>query len=474
MTAGRTPHYEFAVLTHAHIGVERIVDALRDVQREFPKGLLSAQLFGRASTAEVALLLRFSFFSYSSALRRHITREAERMSGKVLDPQILPPDERERFYDKKLVTMTVREELTLDGALAPLQRFFAQMRAVPTPAPAPKEAVLEMKYDTPAELAQSLQAWVAEGVIRLPTAARHPVGTALRILLTAGGGRPLEVKACVLQPAQGSQPLMASLESTDAARGFLEEHAQVAREGRALLRNAKGRGTDRYHTRLQVTFADADELRTELVTNISQGGVFVKTLTPPPVHSKVRLALVLPDGEPLETDAEVVHVVTAAEAQSRGIPAGAGFSFDRADVAFRERVAALLARYAQRKPRVLVVDDDNFFRQVLSDALSGAGFEVITAGTGEDALRVLIEQLYALDLLTLDLNMPGMGVFGLIDRIRRLGGETDLRVVVISSRGEEKLEVLRQSGHVSAALSKGVPVPEMMRQILSLLGRNAG
>ena len=61
----------------------------------------------------------------------------------------------------------------------------------------------------------------------------------------------------------------------------------------------------------------------------------------------------------------------------------------------------------ERRPRVLVVDDDETTRRLLSRALEPAGYEVESADTGEAGLHLLASQLY--DLVLLDLQLPGLG-----------------------------------------------------------------
>jgi two-component system, NtrC family, response regulator HydG len=59
------------------------------------------------------------------------------------------------------------------------------------------------------------------------------------------------------------------------------------------------------------------------------------------------------------------------------------------------------------RPRVLVVDDDQGIRTILHNLLSREGYEVTTAGSGEEGLKALGHDLF--DLVLLDLELPGMG-----------------------------------------------------------------
>lgn len=66
-------------------------------------------------------------------------------------------------------------------------------------------------------------------------------------------------------------------------------------------------------------------------------------------------------------------------------------------------------------PRILVVDDDRLIRTLLTSIFEMHGVECVTASDGEEALRHLREG--AFDLVLLDLMMPGMDGFGVLDAL---------------------------------------------------------
>lgn len=77
--------------------------------------------------------------------------------------------------------------------------------------------------------------------------------------------------------------------------------------------------------------------------------------------------------------------------------------------------------------RVLAVDDSLTMREMLRQTLSEAGFNVVLAEDGLDALDRLPEA--DPDLILTDLNMPRMDGFGLIDAVRK--GEISARVPIL-------------------------------------------
>ncbi len=60
-----------------------------------------------------------------------------------------------------------------------------------------------------------------------------------------------------------------------------------------------------------------------------------------------------------------------------------------------------------RRHVVLLVEDDEDNRELMAEVLAGAGYEVLTACTGADGVRLLSER--AVDVVVTDVGMPGMG-----------------------------------------------------------------
>ncbi len=67
--------------------------------------------------------------------------------------------------------------------------------------------------------------------------------------------------------------------------------------------------------------------------------------------------------------------------------------------------------------RILVVDDEEGIRDILTKAFTRAGYEVKTAASAEDALEILNQELYPLQII--DLQLPEMNGIELCRRVRR-------------------------------------------------------
>ncbi|MBI5198068.1 MAG: response regulator, partial [Nitrospirae bacterium] len=66
--------------------------------------------------------------------------------------------------------------------------------------------------------------------------------------------------------------------------------------------------------------------------------------------------------------------------------------------------------------RILVVDDEENIRLLYKGELEDEGYEVVMAGSGEEALEVFDK--VRPDLVTLDIKMPGMGGLRALEHIR--------------------------------------------------------
>jgi DNA-binding response OmpR family regulator len=84
---------------------------------------------------------------------------------------------------------------------------------------------------------------------------------------------------------------------------------------------------------------------------------------------------------------------------------------------------------------VLIVEDDPVLRSTLAYNLTREGFRVLTAGDGETGLAQAREERGALDLVVLDVMLPGINGFQVL---RALRAKSDIPIVMLSARGEEQ------------------------------------
>jgi DNA-binding NtrC family response regulator len=74
-----------------------------------------------------------------------------------------------------------------------------------------------------------------------------------------------------------------------------------------------------------------------------------------------------------------------------------------------------------KKGSVLVCDDEEIMRDVLSTILSDAGYKVELARTGEEAVEIYSQRPF--DIVLMDVSMPGMGGLTALEELIKLDGE---------------------------------------------------
>jgi diguanylate cyclase (GGDEF)-like protein len=117
--------------------------------------------------------------------------------------------------------------------------------------------------------------------------------------------------------------------------------------------------------------------------------------------------------------------------------------------------------------RILVVDDERFFRELYGEILSGAGHAVRTAGSGEEALRALAAE--PADLVVSDLVMPGMDGLAFIREARRL--DPELEAVAVTGRDDVRLAVSAMKSGCADFLLKPVEAEELSAVASRVLSR---
>src|SRR6187549_976230 len=83
-------------------------------------------------------------------------------------------------------------------------------------------------------------------------------------------------------------------------------------------------------------------------------------------------------------------------------------------------------------PTVLVVDDEKNIRRILEMVLTGEGYRVLEAESGEKALETLSNPHEPVDVAIFDLKLPGIGGLDVLQRLRADDATRDLPVIVIS------------------------------------------
>jgi DNA-binding response OmpR family regulator len=115
---------------------------------------------------------------------------------------------------------------------------------------------------------------------------------------------------------------------------------------------------------------------------------------------------------------------------------------------------------------ILVVDDDVELVGLLRFALQGAGYEVVTAFDGEQALARFAE--HRPDLVILDVNLPLLSGFEVLDQLRR---DSQVPVMMLTVRDTEEDEVFGLNLGADDYLKKPFSPRALLARIRSLLRR---
>ena len=121
------------------------------------------------------------------------------------------------------------------------------------------------------------------------------------------------------------------------------------------------------------------------------------------------------------------------------------------------------------RPRILVVDDEESIRELLSKTLALADYEIDLAPDGRTALDRL--RLIQYDLLITDLRMPGVDGLTVIREARRL--KTDLPVIIITGYSSEASAIEAVNLGVQGYLTKPFRVPRVLAAAAKALGETA-
>ncbi len=116
--------------------------------------------------------------------------------------------------------------------------------------------------------------------------------------------------------------------------------------------------------------------------------------------------------------------------------------------------------------RVLVVDDEPQIRRVMRATLTGLGYYVADARSGEEALEKMEAERF--DLVLLDMNMPGIGG---LEACREIRARWDVAVIVLTVRNAEKDKVQALDAGADDYITKPFSMPELLARIRAALRR---
>jgi DNA-binding response OmpR family regulator len=170
--------------------------------------------------------------------------------------------------------------------------------------------------------------------------------------------------------------------------------------------------------------------------------------------------------DPATAEIPVIIVSVLADRQ-RGVRLGAVDVLGKPVDA--DRLLEVVAQYARRHARIVIVDDDAGTRALLQDTLRGHGFEVIAFGNAQEALA-WIEDHHP-DLVLLDLKPAGLSGLDALARLKANPKTADIPVVIMTASATDPMGKRRQALAMGAAdfFLKPFPLEEFVAAIRRLL-----
>lgn len=125
-----------------------------------------------------------------------------------------------------------------------------------------------------------------------------------------------------------------------------------------------------------------------------------------------------------------------------------------------------------RRPLILVVDDEHDFRAIVSHVLDRGGYDVVSAGNGEDGLKMFAD--YGPDLVVLDGNLPDMDGIDVCRRLRATEKGKTVPVVMCTVRSAVGTVGDGLSAGVTDYVVKPFEMEELLERVAKALGKTRG
>lgn len=141
-------------------------------------------------------------------------------------------------------------------------------------------------------------------------------------------------------------------------------------------------------------------------------------------------------------------------------------------------LAALSQVSAERYPRIVIVDDTpdarRLIRRILqASSATGGDYEIFEAANGRQAIELIRQSLP--DLIILDLMMPEVDGFAVLDDLKAHTETAAIPVIVVTAKSLTPEDARRLNGHIHALMQKGEFMSDdLLEEIQALLNADSG
>ena len=130
-----------------------------------------------------------------------------------------------------------------------------------------------------------------------------------------------------------------------------------------------------------------------------------------------------------------------------------------------------LSESEHQRQQVLIVDDSELNRDMLSEML-GSAYSILTAGGGEECLEMLHEYGTGISLILLDIIMPGISGFDVLEEMNRSDVIADIPVIMISSENSDDVMNRAYGLGISDYISRPFDMRVVCRRVYNIIKMN--
>ncbi len=120
---------------------------------------------------------------------------------------------------------------------------------------------------------------------------------------------------------------------------------------------------------------------------------------------------------------------------------------------------------------VLIIEDNNFLQGLEAKKLKKEGYDVLTASNSVEAFKIL-DAKHKIDLILLDILLPDVDGFGILEKIRKDNEMSKIPVIIFSNLSEEKdIEKATKLGISEFMVKSNFTLDELAEKIKILIGK---
>ncbi|MFA6515259.1 MAG: response regulator [Candidatus Paceibacterota bacterium] len=118
--------------------------------------------------------------------------------------------------------------------------------------------------------------------------------------------------------------------------------------------------------------------------------------------------------------------------------------------------------------KVLIIEDDSFLQGLEASKIEKEGYSIITASSGEEAMKKIYEP--GIDIVLLDLILPNFDGFEILKKIKEVEELKNIPVIVFSNLSEEKsIKKSKELGAIDFMVKSNFTLDELVKHINTIL-----